>query len=389
MINLPKQRTLLVVLATTYGGLMLLGLVDNLRGPLFPSIIKHYQISSKTGSLIFAPSSLAALIINLFSPWWLRKIGAGHAMKLAILLMSLSGVIFAIGPINGWPFSMMITAGVLFGIGNGFCSISINVLLGMWSPIEKRRQFFGGLHAMYGLASLIAPLLPTLLTFWSRAFFIPITLAILLILPASLIPASRTEKSAEERNDPKMKLTFMEGIVFPALPLALYVAAEILVSTRLQQYLEQFSKLTYSSAAPYTFFFFVFLTIGRVSLIFLPSKLPSTTVLFSSLFISIVCCVMGFWSPQFFALSGLGMALFFPTFMDAITNRYGKNAGFYLAKCFTMMGVFISALHYVTGQLTDIYGIHMAMIPAPIFLIISLLLLFFQKKKLEPTPQPH
>lgn len=387
MMNLPRQKTLLVVLATTYGGLMLLGLVDNLRGPLFPSIINHYQVSSKTGSLIFAPSSLAALIINLFSPWWLRKIGAGHAMKLAILLMSLSGVIFAIGPMNGWPFSMMITAGVLFGIGNGFCSISINVLLGMWSPIEKRRQFFGGLHAMYGLASLIAPLLPTFLTFWSEAFFIPIGLAILLILPALLIPASKTEHEEEDKNKSMTPLTFMDGIIFPALPLALYVAAEILVSTRLQQYLEQFSKFTYAHAAPYTFFFFVFLTIGRVSLIFLPSKLPSSTVLFSSLLVSLFCCVVGFWNPQFFALSGLGMALFFPTFMDAITNRHGKNAGFYLAKCFTLMGVFISTLHYVTGQLTDLFGIRMAMIPAPVFLITSLLILFFQRKKLEPIQQ--
>ncbi|MEK6624709.1 MAG: MFS transporter, partial [Bdellovibrionota bacterium] len=294
-------------------------------------------------------------------------------------LASLVGTIF-------WP---MVLGAVTFGIGNGFCSICINILLAEVAPAIHRRQLFSGMHAMYGLASLCAPLVATLFgpKLWPYAFLLSTAPALIFLMIAlSSLPSQNNSATTPSQLRSKTTLPFLTGLFYPGAMLAFYVCAEVLLATRLSQYLEQALQWNYHKAAAYNFYFFMCLTAGRLLTALLPIKLHNPTMLLISLITSTTCFILGFRYPGAFLMTGFCMSYFFPLTMDTVTERFKECAPAYIAKSIIIGGIFLSCMHYLVGTATDYWGITVALMPGPVFLILALVILL-EKWKSGKVPR--
>ena len=218
------------------------------------------------------------------------------------------------------------------------------------------------------IATLFGPKL------WPYAFLLSMAPAFIFLLTAlATLPQDSRTPLPESR--PKTTLPLGTGLFYPGLMLALYVCAEVLLSTRLSQYLEHALHWDYHKSMTYNFYFFMCLTAGRLLTAFLPIKLNNQKMLLISLLASLTGFTLGFRYPFVFLLTGFFMSYFFPLTMDSVTERFKEMAPAYIAKAIILGGILLSSMHYLVGLVTDNWGIRAALLPGPICLFLALIIL--------------
>lgn len=347
-----------------FASLFVFGFIDNSRGPIYPELIDQFQINKSSGSLIFSLPSLMSFLMALVSRFWLKKLGAINATKLSLVLISLSVLLMGIFAKDPNGFKFFILASALFGIGVGFLSIPINMIIANVVDIDKRQRAFAGLHSMYGLASLIAP---SVLSFvFYKEYSWQNYLLLLSILPLSVFIFSikinpqninqQKDTTVTASKDRSVKL----GILF-----SFYVASEILVSSRLVIYLKEIWEFPIEKASSYLSLFFFSLLAGRLLFAFVKFKTPLLTLLKLSIFVTIIFFLLGIYlDPLFMALTGASMSYFFPTGMTWISTKFEHTSDSIIATIMTYIGGMIVSIHWLVGSISDIYGLNAAMMLA-------------------------
>ena len=75
----PSTRRVPLAVALGYAGLFVFGLVDGVRGPVFPDVLAAFDLSDAQGAWFFFLPAAAALVNNLALTGWIeRKIGRAH-----------------------------------------------------------------------------------------------------------------------------------------------------------------------------------------------------------------------------------------------------------------------------------------------------------------------
>ena len=232
------------LLITAYFSLLCHALFENGRGPAYPQILEFFNVSSDRGSLLFAIGTLAGLIVNLTSKWWLPKFGAIKALRYSSTLMFLGSFLYFLFPWQAYSFSYLIFASCIAGIGASGSAIPMNILTAKSTSNTYRRRALAGLHGIYGVSSLSVPFL---FSFWMNSgfiwysFFLLISLApfILFILTNQNFEFQKQDYSTRNMNfTVNWRIRFLVGLCF-----ALYVSGEILISSRLVYYLQETTSL--------------------------------------------------------------------------------------------------------------------------------------------------
>ena len=148
-----KQSTWAILFA--FSSLFVLGLTDNIRGPLFPEILNYFNLSSVKGSWSFATTSMAAFMGTILSTYFLKKYSMSQLLWAGIVLMFIG--MFAMG--SAKSFNFFIFGSSIIGLSIGFLAVAQNLLVTESISDEYKSRALSGLHAMYGLASFLAPLL--------------------------------------------------------------------------------------------------------------------------------------------------------------------------------------------------------------------------------------
>ena len=95
----------------TYLSMFVLGMTDNIRGPLFSDLIHFFQLTNSQGSMTFAAASAAALFANMVSPSLFKKMNLANVLSLSILMMSVGSFLMGVS----MQFSVYLLGAVLFG----------------------------------------------------------------------------------------------------------------------------------------------------------------------------------------------------------------------------------------------------------------------------------
>jgi len=390
---LPRLSRELLLITFGYGALFALGLIDNARGPTYPNLLTTFKLGPGPGSWFFTISSIGSLISLLSNKWWLRQKGPFQSLILFNLLMAAGAFLIFVGTFIFHQFYAVLFASMIFGMGSGGSGISMNIIIATNAPSHLRRQIYGGLHSMYGIASLLAPFLANyfLDDKWPELFawlaLIPLTLAILFYrlkykfqLSSPSIPNS--EQGLKYQTIKKKKLR-PEHLI--AIGLSSYVAAEVLVSTRLVYYLTQTGQFSLASARLYLVLFFVLLTIGRLTLALVKIPISNFNLIIFGLYATAIIQMAGLYvAPICLSLTGLSMSFIFPTGMDYISQLFGaKNSAPIIALTMLMNGIFIILIHLVTGVISQHYGIFTALHLVFILLALSHLLLWLSRKRIH------
>jgi fucose permease len=372
-----------------YLSLFVNGLVDNSRGPAYPEILRHFQIGPSLGGLFFALSSLAGLSTNLASRYWLFRFSRLTAMRLCLWLQALSCIGLGCAGIISDGFSLLLISAILFGMGNGGLGTTLNLTVADASPPAIRRKTLSGLHAMYGFASLFAPLL--FATAFHHHIAWPSYFTGLTALPLALIAWSY--RPGLPNGAPPN-----ERLLAPSLPwakrlptgaiFALAVGAELSISCQLVFYIEEVYTWDKQRAASYLSLFFLFLLSGR--LLFALKKFPWTSQTWLLLSSGISCCLflIGLAShPFFLALCGLSISIFFPCGMDWVSQRFPQQIGIMTASIMIMIGSTLVLMHFMLGILADIIGIRLALLMGPLFLVGCFGLLLIERQRQSAQSQ--
>lgn len=349
------------LLVAAFVGLFFFGTLDNGRGPAYPQIMAELDLTNRQGSLLFALTSLVSFIMTVFSSKWLRLVDLMKGMRLSWLVLSLASFLIGLSGTLQSPIILFIAA-IIQGVGMGVTGMNMNLMVEAGAPVTHRRRAYGGLHATYGIASFLAPLLFTGAQlvglgwegfFYGLAFLGPI---LFFVLPAGEETFARIPSKEHVQSIPLPLLILM------GMTVGTYVASEIVISSRLVLFLENGHALTNAKAGLYLSGFFILLMVGRLflGLVDLPIKGPF--LLIGSLLLTAVFCWLGKQGQFiFFSLTGLSMSVFFPSYMDWLATSFPDNFQKVTAFVLSGIGLHLVAMHLGFGQLADLLGVVRAM----------------------------
>lgn len=359
----------MIILA--YASLLCFGLLDNLRGPEFSEILADLHLSHTQGSLFFAFTSGACFLATLFIPRWVARWGSGHAMVVGLIF--LGGMYF----LESFSQSLLglLAGAAFFGVGVGLVSVTQNILILEAAPVIRHRQLLSGLHSMYALSALTAPLIAQWFSHegfsWRGAFRAVSVLPLLLAVWAWRTMPARSSVKGMSAPPPIFGMSGRQWLV--VLTIASYQIAEIALSTRLTIYLEQSAHWSLAEARNGLFVFFVLLFAGRLLMALRTGSATGRILLFSA-GSSLVSFALGlFVSPYFLLLCGFLMAPFFPLVIEWIGQLFHGHHERMISQGIAWGALGIVTMHFTVGVLADHFSLQTALLIGPAALLVTVI----------------
>jgi fucose permease len=272
---------------------------------------------------------------------------------------------------------VLLIASLIYGTGAGGLGLIQNIMVKQGASPHRRRQALAGLHSIYGLASLMAPLgvraLASVSFDWREILIIfaviPIIMSIMLF---RVRPVTSTEDTAKPQ---PVSLLFRYRQLKIGMVVGGAVTAELAISTRLVALLER-SGYEPDAAALGLVAFFLCLLIGRLSCSVADNPLSNRTLLYLSASLSIVFFVLGLTiSPLLLPLVALPLGPFVPVIFDLIANEFPDHFEGTLAFSMVVVSTMLVISHQLIGLFTDIWTMNNALFWGACTLLISIFLL--------------
>lgn len=364
----------------SYLSLFILGMADNIRGPLLTEIMKQFQLNHTQASFVFVTSSAMAFCSSLAATSLIRRFSILKVLggSCVVLFFGFALVYFS------EDYLYFLIGVALFGASMGLLGVTENLMASLSSTGEVRNKVISGLHSTYALSSFLAPLLVVVATSafanWRASFLVVGIGSLLLALPLFCIHDKdhyeNLKKETEIENDKGFHL-WRDGLI-----LASYVGAELLVSSRIATFAREAYAYDLTQAAELTSVFFATLLAGRLLFVFIKPAISLKTSLYASLLSSLFLLVIGlFVSPWFLALTGLTMSFYYPFCIAFLSDKYPKQIGSIISKAMIGQSLIVVLMHLGVGRLSDMFGVRLALLLGALFLLIPIAILYFDQAK--------
>lgn len=370
------------LLWVSFFSLFILGLGDNIRGPLFPEIINTFGLSDSVAAWYFALSSFMSFVGAMIVR---RRKTVSHLLNILYLGVFLIFVSFAIQHLAS-SFPVVLVGVVFFGLSVGFLGVAQNNLVILGTDKFNRSRKLSYLHAMYGVASLLAPLCVAWLANqkWQQIILHFAWVALIFSVIGFIYNTKKSERIrhfSQFQEAATSRLASLSELKI-SVAISFYVLTEILVATRLAQYMRRYYDYSLTDSSLYVTLFFVFMLVGRVLFSFLPHHYSIRKQLMFSLGTSAVLILAGIYvHPLGLALSGFGLAPFYPLSLSYISQLFPTKSTTIVSWTLTLQGAFVVAMHLGVGKLTDMFSLKLAMHFGPIFMLLSFLFLVLTREE--------
>lgn len=367
------------MIALSYISLLLLGWLDMGRSPFFPDVIQDLSLNPIQGSLFFAVTSLISYFIGFYNDGLLKKMSSLRMLQIGSVILGVGYFLISRAP----SFPVLLCGSAVFGVGYGVLSFVQNVIIQEWAPSAIRRRLFVGLHSMFGMAALLAPLSASaFISFgwnWRGTFLFLSALPVILAF-ASLKWFRHPPKKDHSQDVPVTGHDLSRLALWgAALSVAFHMFGEIGVETRLVLLLRSVYGETPERANMYLAIFFMLYLAARVVFALLDFRhLSNKWVMIASASGSTVILVLSLLThhPHWMIFSGLTMAPFYPVGMNFLAEAFGaKHAARALSFGVALCSLTTVVLHFVLGILTDLLGLEKALWLAPAGLVLCVVFL--------------
>lgn len=397
-------KTWLIPVVFAWASLFSLGIIDNSRGPVFPDLLNEFSVSDTMGGLFFFLSSFASVVHNLAFRRFLAETPPLRLVGIYTLIMA-GGALIAASANSYW---VLLTAAFVLGVGFGGVGVGQNAAV-QEAPAKYRGRSLGFLHAMYGTASFLAPLIvATLQPYgWRLALFVAaipavgVGLVVVIRLAIERLRGWKRRRKAETPpvvdnvrgpNDmPQVSVGRPEQISHPkqishpsmtpealaraakiaAILVGFLVVAEISVSSRLALLARREWGVSAEAASSWLAAYFAAMTIARFSLGFLPNVFSASRVLKVSAWLNLPFLLIGFISValpataeipidvRLLALVGFGfpVAVGYPMAMTRIAEIFGRETQKVTGRCVLYQAGAAMLMHFVLGTGADAVGL--------------------------------
>lgn len=380
----------------SYSSLFVFGLTDNVRGPLFPEILKHFAVSDAVGSWMFALGSISGFLASYGCHYLLKRYDRLSVLQSGAIGLTLSMWGMALSP----AFSLFLFFSFFFGLSLGVIGLIPNILVALGSSPKRKQQMLSGLHTMYGLASLLAPLLAATIEHFTGSWrwtFAAGSLAPLSLLLYSFHAShkdlhTKSEVCAETHR--LNKKNNLKPQLYLAVMLGFAVATEIMISSRLALYMQRSWNFDMESSSLYVTFFFIFMMIGRLLFSIVHFRRSPQSLLTVSLILSGLFVLGGVMiHPLFLAATGFTISPFYPLAISWVSSEFPDDLDAAVAYTMAADSIMLIIMHLLIGKITDVFGIRHAMlfgvllVAMALFMVNTFSLLFKKEHKHHHNPE--
>jgi MFS family permease len=307
--------------------------------------------------------------------------------KKSLFILSASGILFTLFFFSyATSFKMIMAGSLLFGFFAGLLGLLPNVLVPSATSIGKRQQVLAGLHSMYGISSLFAPIFVAVLIkyfeSWRDVFKFSAIFAFILIIYLLFIDSALFEQKIEDEvhqldENKKLDHPYFKNFIFAPI-LSFAVMTEVMISSRLSLFLFREGHFNFVDASIGLTYFFIALLIGRLVFTFFKfpfSLIKQVTFLEIATILLIICGI--YFNPYFLIFAGLTIAPVYPLIAAIIAEEFKGHLDRAMTICVSMNSLLLAFMHIFIGKLTDLLGLKFAMLFGVIFLLSSIFLLNF------------
>lgn len=394
----PTERVQWGLIGAAYASLFALGLADNARGPLFPEILQDLKLGDAAGSWMFGVTSAGVIAGSVFLRPLLRYVTPRQLLQASLIGLGLGLIGLGFSP--GLP--LLLGASLVMGIALGGLALGQNLLVQEGTPLAYQRRAFGGLHSMYGVASLLAPLAVALGTRvgldWREVLFwlaLPCGLIALgtqfsgdglpalpaepepepdEAQPAGDSPRAELLKPAPAENAAELPPALLRGRLWTiAAMTGCCVVAELLLSTRIPLLLRR-SGVPRETADLYLSAFFACLLLGRLVVTFVPMRgISNRKLLAGSTLASLGLFALGLVvEPRLLPLAALTLAPCFPVATALLAEEHPLLMERGMSLLMAVTSFLLVVAHGGVGLLSEALTLRHALWLGPCALVASL-----------------
>lgn len=362
------------LLLAAFSSMFVFNLANNIQGPLFPEILNAYHLTDQVGAIMFALNCAGSTLGALLSRSWLRRFSRIATLQHSIFGSVLGFVVMGVAP----TFWILVFGATMVGFFGGMMSVIQNTLGAIASRPERRTQVLGGLHAMYGIASFLSPLLVTVVVLWSGTWRAPFFVAAVPLI-GLLIWSWQHFKKADHVAPVAKSVGFFQvsrQTVWLGVAIAGYGLAEAVMTSRLSLFMRRVQGQDLTVANSYVTGFFICMLLTRLAMIARPFHGPVRGPICFLLFGAGALFAIGLiGDPRLLMVSGLLMGPTYPLMVNFLRQEFGEHLDGIIGWVLTVQGAFTVAMHLSVGWLTDATGLRMAMMIGPGAFLVSFLLI--------------
>lgn len=347
--------------ATIFIGFVIFGFSENIKGPAIPRIQFDFMLNESQVGTLLALNSLGYLIACSFTAYLTRKWGIKRVMVIAFTAMALSGIFIFLSRY----YTMFASSYFLMYIGNGMLEIGLAIMSARIF-IKNTGTMMNLANGFYGLSSTVAPLIATGLMGvainhhtldWRGMYLVILLLSVVPIIFTCFCPFPKVDNEPGE-SMPLNKLLKDPALWLMVCILTFGVVSELAVGGWLVNFLEKSYGWDNYKASGLLSGFFLLFTLARLFLGPITDKIGFTFSLIIFSGFSAICmfgAIIGGESFAFlFAVSGIGIAMVYPTVMAFIAQRYSKESETAITVAVTIMGVGSVIGNYLIGGIIEI-----------------------------------
>ena len=375
-----------------YFSLLAMGFVDNIRGSLLLEFTEDLGFTDVQASLLFAVPTFFVFFGCQVSNFLLSRTNIHPLRSLSFALLVVGFGFFFLS--NVTDILSLVLSGTFFGIGLGMLGVLQNVNIHIGSSEKSRRRFLSGLHSMYALSALCAPIFIKYIFSWDwvwrKGFFLasllPIVMGFLFLFFLILKKEKRREGEGLEKKDVLGKVRGRSPdylhYIYMGVAISFYLGCELAVGTRLILYVRRYTESTAEFSTYYLILFFALLFLGRVLFLFIDSmRWRNESIWFWCAVSTTLLLVFGLcFSPWWISLSGLTMGPLFAVSIDYTFEVFKERASEAVSYVIGISFLLVFPIHYMIGKLSDMFGLRLALVMVPFLLISALVMISFRSR---------
>lgn len=343
--------------------------IDNSRGVLLPLVSSQFHLSYSQSSGFFIAGNIGSVIATFLllplSQYFSEKKMVLIAGAIGILVLGLGGKVTG--------FSELLVFGAFLGFVLSSYSALSNLFIIHGTDLSSRSKTMCGLHMVYGLTSIISPLICDFflshgVSWWGCLASVIVLLVALLSWVNQKIPDEPPHSSVGKSS---LKLNGLQRWV--VLIFCLYITGEVLNSMWLVTYLVNSKGLSLGLSTRYLSAFFVVMTITRALCFVSLKEEQESRLLFCCLIGSIFFMVLGHLGMKWaFSLSGV-LGPFFPLFLGRVTRVFHNQSKTITLWILGMGYVTLGLFHLGVGEMASVLGMERAYWLPALFIFLSIL----------------
>ena len=379
------KKSNIYTVAMIYILMMLIGVIENVKGPLMPIIKTYYHVNYMSMGMFLSAGSAGYILSTFIGGFIAEKFGHKFLLSIGLTLIIL-GILSFIFCSDFIVFLIMV---FVMYLGVGSLEIGLNTAASLVF-VANQALMMNLLHFFYGFGATVTPgitgnFIRNNFT-WQNIYIMVACLTAVLFVILMFVKFPREKYRNVKIRESYLKIIGKKSILLLAVIISFYVASEMGVGSWLVTFLKGAYNLTYAQSSYYLSLFFGTYTVGRLLGGFIVERIGYIKSLITFSFASVLFIFLGMAGKNFIlflSLAGFFYSIIFPTVMAVVMKCYKEHTSLIMSFIITMSSVVNLFVNVFIGKTNDMLGVYFGFATIPVFMAVVLISLAFQRSFLK------